>query len=158
VLRPGLVFFTLWLPVLACCSPAPSSSSSKARDEQAVAAALNDYAAAVKTNDVARITAWWTEDAVVINRGAPTIHGRAAWASLLTQLFASTKITDASVHVDEISASGDLAYLIATYDEALQPERGPLRHDRGRFVFIWRRQPDGSWKIARGIGTDLPGS
>jgi len=30
-------------------------------------------------------------------------------------------------------------------------------HNRGRFMFIWKRQADGSWKIARSVGTDLAG-
>ena len=42
----------------------------------------------------------------------------------------------------EFGVEGDLAYQVATY--AFQDTNTP---DQGKFVEIFRRQPDGSWKV-----------
>ena len=63
-------------------------------------------------------------------------------------------LVDAKVDEDDLSVSGDLAYYIGRHDESWQPRQGALVHDRGRFLFVWQRQADGTWKIARSIGTD----
>jgi hypothetical protein len=45
--------------------------------------------------------------------------------------------------------------VVGRYREVLQPRVGAVLDNRRRFVFIWKRQADGSWKIARSVGTDL---
>jgi uncharacterized protein (TIGR02246 family) len=152
------VALTIGLLTAGCSAPSPASRASNSADEQVVATAMKDYTAAIKTSDAARIAAWWTEDAIYIDRKAPTIRGRAALDSMLKVVFATMRVSDASVETDEIAVSGDVAYIIGRFDETLQPQNGDVQHDRGRFLFLWKRQPDGSWKIARSVGADLPGS
>jgi ketosteroid isomerase-like protein len=74
---------------------------------------------------------------------------------VLKGMFATMSVTKATVEKDELSVSGDLAYYLGRYEEVFQPRQGDAIHNRGRFVFIWKRQADGSWKIARSVGTDL---
>ena len=95
-----------------------------------------------------------TQDAVFIDRAGPTIRGRAGIDSLVRGLLATMSLVDAKVDKDDLSVSGDLAYYIGRYDESWRPRQGALVHDRGRFLFVWQRQADGTWKIARSIGTD----
>lgn len=77
----------------------------------------------------------------------------------------------ASVEPEEITAVGDIAYVIGTYWETFTLVEGTTQQlqgrslagtapqrVQGRFLFIMRRQPDRSWKIARAIGADLPAS
>ena len=52
----------------------------------------------------------------------------------------------------EVSRSGDLAYLIGAYRLAMKGAQ-----DRGKFVEVWKKQPDGQWKVVADIfNSDLP--
>ena len=127
-------------------------------DSTAIAQALDAYVAAVRANDLARISAAWVDDAVYINVGMPTIRGRAAFDSFLQRAFNGRRVTGMSVSVDEITASGDIGYLIASYSQTFKLDTGSVEIARGRFVVVWRRQADGSWKIARALEVDAPPS
>jgi ketosteroid isomerase-like protein len=146
----------LMLAVAASCSSSASPSARfPAGDEAAIEAAMKGYVADIRSSDATRIASWWTEDALYIERAEPTVRGRAALDSLPRRLLAETKVIDASVEKDDLAVSGDLAYFLGRYREVLQPRTGAPVHNRGRFVFIWRRQPDGTWTIARSLGADL---
>jgi ketosteroid isomerase-like protein len=66
------------------------------------------------------------------------------------------RLTDVTEHTDEVLVDCDLAVHTGTFSEALQPSTGAAIVERGRYMFVWRRQRGGGWKIARGISTDLP--
>jgi len=150
----------LCILVAACSSSAraPADSASSASDEQVIATAMNDYVATLKTNDASKIAAWWTDDALYIDRKDPTLRSRAALDSSLRKIFETAQISDVTVETDDIARSGDLAYFIGRYDETLRMQKGDTVHNRGRFAFMWKRQPDGSWKIAGSVGADVPGA
>ena len=57
----------------------------------------------------------------------------------------------------EVSAAGDLAYSMGTYEYSLKDAEGNPVSGKGKFVDIWKKQADGSWKAAVGIGnSDQP--
>ncbi len=60
--------------------------------------------------------------------------------------------------VVEIDGRGDLAFVRGNYSETYTVEGAPEPiHHAGKYVKIWRRQPDGSWLIAVEIwNSDLP--
>ena len=50
--------------------------------------------------------------------------------------------------IAEVSGAADLGYTIGPYHMEFQdPEGNPVVID-GKFLTIWKRQPDGSWKTA----------
>jgi uncharacterized protein (TIGR02246 family) len=136
--------------LIACQNQAPSSGAPSATRDS-VAAAMQGYVEALRSNDPASVSRWWTDDAVYMAQGTPTVRGRAALDSLVRGLFATVRVTDVSENTDELIVERDLAVQVGTYSETLQPQRGSARIDRGRYVFVWRRQLDGGWKIARGM-------
>lgn len=55
----------------------------------------------------------------------------------------------------DVSSAGDLGYTTGPYrliDES--PEHRPTRH--GYYFSIWKRQPDGAWKVAVDVGIETP--
>jgi len=55
----------------------------------------------------------------------------------------------------EVSASGDLGYDTGPYVITDRPAgKKPPRH--GNFFSVWKRQPDGRWKVALDVGTRAP--
>ncbi len=94
-----------------------------------------------------------TEDAVWLLPNGARIEGRDAvrtWILPLTQ-GEDFSITWGATRV-EVSAAGDLAYSRGTYEYSLKDAEGNPVSDKGKFVDIWKKQADGSWKAAIGIG------
>ncbi len=53
----------------------------------------------------------------------------------------------------EVSSSGDLGYSIGDYERIGKNASGRPETATGSYVSIWRRQPNGKWKIVLDIGT-----
>ena len=57
----------------------------------------------------------------------------------------------------EVSTAGDLGYTVGTYELTLQDVQGNPLTDRGKYVTVWKKQPDGKWKVVADIfNSDLP--
>lgn len=50
-----------------------------------------------------------------------------------------------------VSSTGDLGYTIGTYDMTTSGDDGPVTRN-GTYLTVWRRQPNGSWKVEADIG------
>lgn len=110
-------------------------------------AATKDWAAYVKTD--------YAEDAVIFPPNTAAVQGWDAIQSFVTAMPASS---DFKVDVLEIEGWSDLAYVRGTYSMTytLPGDSGPTK-ESGKYIEVWRRQPDGSWKVIRDIwNSDLP--
>lgn len=58
----------------------------------------------------------------------------------------------------EVSASGDLGYTWGRYEYRDRAADGRSIVETGSYVTIWRRQPDGSWKVVLDGGSPDPKS
>jgi ketosteroid isomerase-like protein len=97
----------------------------------------------------------YVEDAILLPPHGPSVEGRAAIQAWLAAL---PPISDARGQVEELDGRGDLAYVRGTYSLLITPPGtpAPLR-DQGKVIQIYRKQADGSWKLARDIfNSDLP--
>lgn len=142
---------------LSACATPQQVTYDVAADKTAINAAMQAYVEAIKS-DSSAVQKFWTEDAVYITNGIPTQHGRVALDSLHRSAVRGSKVTEANVTVEETFVDHDTGYQIGTFVETLQPPKGAPILMRGRLLFVWRRQPDGSWKVARGIGSDGTGT
>jgi ketosteroid isomerase-like protein len=87
---------------------------------------------------------------------APMMTGkdalRSGWKSALADPkfllnFQTTKV--------EISKASDMAYSQGTYTvTATDPKTRKVMTSKGNYVEVYKRQPDGSWKVVEDIGTD----
>lgn len=120
-----------------------------AEDHEAIRAFYPPWTERVLAGDFEGAVELYTADAVVMPPNRPAVRGR---EELLAFLRSFPKLTRAEFHVDEVDGRGDLAYVTGRYSLTMEPEGapGPV-HDEGKFIEIRRRQPDGSWKLARDI-------
>ena len=57
----------------------------------------------------------------------------------------------------EVSTAGDLGYTVGTYELTLHDVQGNPVTDRGKYVTVWKKQPDGKWEVVADIfNSDLP--
>lgn len=100
----------------------------------------------------------YTDDAVMMPPNHPALRGREEILGFM-QGFPPVSRVDFDVH--EIEGYGDLAYVTGSYAMTLEPEGapGPVE-DRGTFIEIRRKEPDGRWLLSRDIfnsDLDAPG-
>jgi uncharacterized protein (TIGR02246 family) len=111
---------------------------------------------AVKAKDIDRLLSLVTDDVVFLPPSWPPIKGKQAVGELYRSLFTQFDVDQAAV-IEEIELTGEWAFSWGTETLTLSPLRGgqPIR-TRGKGLTILRRQPDSSWKFARGINNLVP--
>jgi ketosteroid isomerase-like protein len=115
----------------------------------AVEGAGGSYSQSFEANDWQTFVTLYADDAVVMPPNAPVVQGRAAMSELTANW---PQITTFSLAVDEIDGCRDLAFSRGSYTFAAMLEGVPEPvEDVGKYIEIWRRQPDGTWLIAAEI-------
>jgi uncharacterized protein (TIGR02246 family) len=109
------------------------------------------HVAALNAGDVDAWTGQFTEDAVQMpphfsaNAGKQAIR---AWNAGFLNLFGC----QFSLEVDEVRVAGQWAFERGRYTITLVPKAGgPSMDEAGKYITIYQRQADGSWKMARDI-------
>ncbi len=100
------------------------------------------------------------EDAVFMPDAVDFVRGRDAVRTFYTPMFSRKGFSLTWEPVEAIvAASGDLGYTLGRWKlSAIDPEGKPVT-GQGKYVTIWRKQRDGSWKAAVDIGnTTLAGA
>jgi uncharacterized protein (TIGR02246 family) len=129
--------------------------SLSADERAAVEQAADAYLAAMNAADWARVAESFSEDGVRIPPNEESHQGREAierWLGGIEELTSYTLIRD------RIAGADDIAYVRGRYDITLRPRGTPAPlSDQGDFLEIWRKEPDGAWRIIEAIwNTRLP--
>jgi uncharacterized protein (TIGR02246 family) len=98
-------------------------------------------------------TAWvdsYTEDVVFAGPGVPTIEGRAAFLDAARETVISSLqiVADSTIGTDDFAAT----FGRASWVSAPKGSDSPVQ--RRRLLMVWRKEPDGRWRIARELLTD----
>lgn len=102
------------------------------------------------------ILKFYAPDAVFLQPNGDRIVGSAALRSLFQRIMASFT-SDLTLHSRNFEASGDLAYDSGDFEESLTNlSTGAKIASKGSYVVIYKRQPDGSWKIVQHVWTGTP--
>ncbi len=51
-----------------------------------------------------------------------------------------------------VSSSGDLGYTWGNYELSFTNKDGNLESEKGKYLNVWSKQPDGSWKVVIDMG------
>jgi ketosteroid isomerase-like protein len=65
------------------------------------------------------------------------------WAGFMAD--ANFSISWKTLHA-EVSKSGELGYTTGTFQDTFTGPDGKKAEDKGKYVCIWKKQKDGSWK------------
>ena len=114
-----------------------------------IAAARRTLIAALRRGDAAGAASAYTDDARLLAPSAELLTGRSSIASFW-QAGIDTGVDSIEFHaLDlEIEPGGDIACEIGWYVLRLTSPSGEAVVDRGRYLLIYRREADGSWRRA----------
>ncbi len=104
-----------------------------------------------------RLEGWmsyFAPDAAIFPIGRPTIDGKEGIRAFYEKVFGDPSFTLEWRPVKaDIAASGELGYTYGTSDMKRKDASGKEIASKGKYTTIWKKQPDGSWKVALDIGT-----
>jgi uncharacterized protein (TIGR02246 family) len=124
---------------------------------QAIEASNAKFVDAVKRSDTTTIADNYTDDAIVMSPGSEAWRGRDAVRKGFSGMMTSMPAKEFSLKTDDVIVGGDLAVETGSFDMTMQPKGGKEMKDKGKYVVVWKRQADGSWKIVRDIfNSDAP--
>jgi uncharacterized protein (TIGR02246 family) len=148
------------LLLCACAAQHQSSTSGSGRGADAIRAQIEQatarFSEAFNRGDAAALAAMYDTGGVVLAPNAPPMRGRqnieAFWLGARQQGFRTLNLAVSSVEL-----IGNHAIDIGTYTLVVQPPGQAEMTDRGKYMVLWKRQPDGSWKLYRDMfNTSMP--
>ena len=102
--------------------------------------------------DASVIASLFATDGVMLGRNGKSFKGpQEILEHMKPVLEGAGKGVKATVTTVDLWLDGDIAYETGKYSYAFQ-EKGQPTTDAGRYVTIWKRQNDGSWKIIMDMG------
>jgi len=157
---PLLVAGALLALLPSGCSQAPQAPAprpdTRAADEQAIRDTEAAWVKAFATKDPAKAEAFYADDAASMLPDTPLMTGKKEiLAGMKPELgdpnfslvFAPTKV--------EIASSGDMAYTQGAFRyTTTDPKTGKRVGQAGNYVEVYKKQPDGAWKVEEDIATE----
>jgi len=141
-----LSLFVLLLGFGALSCKAPQKETNLAQIRKAIEDGNAKFGEAVRQGDGAAIAALYTEDATLLPPDSEMIKGKtgieAFWKGGLQM-----GIKDAVLTTEGVFASGDFAYEIGRYALKIQPEGTEPTGQKGKYVVVWKKTPEGVWKL-----------
>ena len=106
---------------------------------------------AVNGSDVSGVLDVWADDGVLMPPHHPAVHGRVEIERYFERIFKKSRFTF-SFSSSHIEVSGGIALERVDFTVSVHPlDGGPPTRDAGKGLHVYRRQPDGSWKLAMDI-------
>lgn len=153
-MRPSRFVILSWLVLSAGCTPTADRAGEPSIDLEAERADLlardRAFSEAARTEEkpLDAVLTVMTDDVLILAPDVPLVEGKEASRDLWTTISSlpgySLEFTPTRA---EIGGAADLGYTIGTYRMTLPDSTGRLMATDGKYLTIWRRQDDGSWKM-----------
>jgi ketosteroid isomerase-like protein len=98
---------------------------------------------------------WFTDDAVTLNNGKPAVHGRIAIAAQANWDPKTYQLTWQPQGA-QMGPSNDMGFTWGHYEGKSKDKNGQPVVISGRYFTVWKKLPDGTWKVAMDASADEP--
>jgi ketosteroid isomerase-like protein len=140
------------------------SQAENASDTQPVERILRDldaqWSKAAAAKDLEQTIAHYSDDAIVLPPNATSVATKEAIRNIWKDIFASPGlvITWKPARV-QLGKFGEMAWVSGAYELTMNDISGKPINDRGKYLEVWEKQPDGKWKcVADMWNSDLAAS
>ncbi len=140
--------------LLSCGCAAPVEEPAPRIDLEAAQSSLKEadrawaeaYAASDDPADA--FVSMLADDAYLLAPDAPLARGKEAIRSIIADLEARPGFSVSwEATAADVGSAGDIGYTIGTYRmEMTNPDGEPIRID-GKYLTVWKKQPDGNWRV-----------
>ncbi len=153
-----LLCLTLAVLTVACeNTPAPPPDT-RAADVQAVKDIETAWVKDAASKDPDKWASYFAEDGSGLYPGGATLNGKAAIKAAIAPLLADPNFSLSFQSTRAMaSKGGDMVYSQGTYTMTMtDPKTKKPVTDKGKYLTVYTKQPDGSWKaIADTFNSDL---
>lgn len=146
----SILLLTVFL--IISCGPQPEPPTNTAEVRQAIEAANAQLVEAFNQGDAAAAAAFYTEDAIFMPPNSEPARGRQAIQEKTAADMAALHLSDLALTTSEVDVHGDTAIETGSFTIKLTPPgQEEAIQDQGKYIVIWKKQADGSWKVHRDI-------
>jgi ketosteroid isomerase-like protein len=130
----------------------------KKQDVDALLTADAAWLKAYQSKDAKAAAAFYDKQGAMLAPNRPLLTGEKDIAEFIAKAF---QLRDYEIHwypnKAGVARSGELGYTSGTYEMRYRPSRGKLFLDKGKYLMIWKKQLNGSWKVLFDMSnSDLP--
>jgi uncharacterized protein (TIGR02246 family) len=159
-LRAILVSSLVLIGLIVACkqAPPPSPPDTRAADERAIREADAAWSKAAAARDVEGTLSFHADDGSELPPNRPIVTGKEALRAYWLHALSAPGITISwrATNV-EVARSGDLGYAVGIAEVSTKDTKGKPVTGRGKYMTVWKKQPDGKWKAVADIfNSDLP--
>jgi len=139
----------------SCTAPPPQQADTHDADVKAIKDTEVQWNKDFEAKDVDKLVAHYTDDAVLMNPGSPSVSGKDAIRAALKGMVSDPALTlkfEAS-RIDT-SKSGEFGFTQGAYSMTMtDPGTKKVINDKGSYVTVYKKQADGSWRAVDDIAT-----
>jgi uncharacterized protein (TIGR02246 family) len=152
-----IMFCIALLGLLSSCAK-QNVPDTRAQDERAIRELEIEGWKTIEAKDLEGCISFFADDALALYSNTPILAGKDAirenWRATFAQPGFAMSGQPSKI---EVSRGGDLAYVQGTYSTTVNDAAGKPKVDKGKYLVIYKKQPDGKWKLVVDTGnSDLP--
>ena len=132
------------------------SKDTSVADAQAVKDREAAWSKDCASKDPAKFASVYADDATLMLANEPIVHGASNIKAVVGPMMQDKNFA-LSFQADKVEVAGDLAYSQGAYSMTMTDQKGNPATDKGKYLTVWKKQADGSWKVIEDIvNSDLP--
>lgn len=147
----SLILLVASVLVFVACSttPPPPPPDTRAADVEAVKAVEEAWVKETVAKDADKFVSYFTDDAVALYPGVATLNGKAAIKAAMVSMFGDPNFSITFQDKRFVaSKGGDMVYSLGTYTATFSnPKTKKPSTDKGKYLTIYMKQADGTWKV-----------
>ena len=148
-IRKTLALSALSLSFFTAAYAAKPPADPRVAAETAIRAADLAWSKAAEAHQLDAFLGFYSEDAMVLPANGPLASGKESLRKLLAGFFSlpgfALKFSPAKI---EAARSGEMGWTQGFYELTVNDEKGNPVTEHGKYLEVWKKQADGSWKCA----------
>ena len=130
----------------SCQKQAEEEKLDLAQVRKAIEEQEHKFVEAALQGDATAATALCTEDIFLLPPNSEMIQGKQATEAFWKTAWTQMKVTEFDMTIEDLYGSGDVVYEVGNYTLKLQLEGQENFEEKGKYVSIWKKMADGTWK------------
>lgn len=133
----------LCLLLVLACQPQEQTTTLSEQDISAVMEATEQYGGSIVAGDFDKIRSLMDADIVLMPPSESAAHG----VDAAMQSMEGFPGMEGSINPEQVEGSGNLAYVRGNYNITFIVNDTTRIPDNGKYIEVWKKQDDGSWKV-----------